>query len=208
MTVTGCGAAEMPPTPVPTFTGPSAEADAASGNERPDGSLPTDCTEMLAVGDLGALLGLPLDSVAVSSIIGVPEPSVGRTERVACTYTGTAASPVRGILLDVNVARYVDAAAAANQWETNTGVESGERHDLSIGAAAAALFDRPDESVLMVTYDDDTLRFVLPEGPRPGDRSRRDLLVDLALRVLPVVGPPSAAPAAPTTTATPAVAAG
>ncbi len=60
----------------------------------------------------------------------------------------------------------------------------------------------------MVTYDDDTLTFVLPEGPRPGDLPRGDVLVDLALRVLPVVGPASATAPLPTPTPTPAVAAG
>jgi hypothetical protein len=64
--------------------------------------------------------------------------------------------------------------------------------------------------VLRVTYDADTLTFVRPEGPRPGGRARGDVLVDLALRVLPVVGPPSGTPPMPTTTTTvpPAVAAG
>lgn len=207
MMIAGCGSSTMPPTPVPTFTGPSTASGAASGGDQ-DGPLPTDCSRILEVADLGALLGLPLDSVAVRTTIGVPQPSVGRTERVACTYTGTAASPVRGALLDINVARYIDAAAAMNQWKTNTGVESGERRDLSIGAASAALFDRPQESVLMVTYDDDTLTLVLPEGPRPAGRSRADVLVDLALRVLAVIGPPSGAPVAPATVTTPAVAAG
>lgn len=206
-----CGAAPPDPTQVPTFPAAAATGTPDTAVER-GGALPVDCAELLAVADLGALLGLPLDSVTVRTTIGVAEPSVGRTERVACRYSGTAASPVRGTLLDINVARYVDAPAAANQWRTNTGVESGARSDLPIGAAPAALFDRARESVLMVTYDDDTLTFVLPEGPRPGGRPRGDVLVDLALRVLPVVGPPSSAPPTPaapaSATVAPAVAAG
>lgn len=192
---------------MPTFPVPSAAAGSVDA-EVSDGSLPTDCASLLPVADLGALLGLPLDSVSVRTTIGVAEPSVGRTERVACRYSGNPASPVRGTLLDINVARYTDATAAADQWATNTGVESGDRRDLPIGAASAALFDRAPESVLMVVHDDDTLTFVLPEGPRPGDRPRGDVLVDLALRVLPVVGPGGAAAPAPSTTAAPAVVAG
>ncbi len=207
----GCGAGAPDPTRVPTFPAAAAAATPDAAAER-NGALPTDCAELLAVADLNALLGLPLDSVTVRTTIGVAEPSVGRTQRVACRYTGTAASPVRGTLLDINVARYVDAPAAVNQWRTNTGFESGARSDLPIGAAPAALFDRARESVLMVTYDDDALTFVLPEGPRPGDRPRGDVLVDLALRVLPVVGPPSPAPPTPAepaaATVAPAVAAG
>lgn len=210
LVATACAPADAATTPVPLFPVPSADGSGAPGEPGRDGSVPTECGEMLAVADLGALLGLPLDSVTVRTTIGVAEPSVGRTERVACRYSGT--GPVRGTLLDVNVARYVDAAAAAKQWRTNTGVESGDRRDLAIGAAQAVLFDRARESVLMVTYDDDTLTFVLPEGPRPGDRARVDVLVDLALRVLPSVGPPGSAPAPVPTTPPdavgPAVAAG
>jgi hypothetical protein len=202
----GCAAEAAEPTVVPTFAAPTVTGAPGSAEER-NGALPTDCADLLAVADLGALLGLPLDSVAVRTTIGVAEPSVGRTERVACRYSGTAASPVRGTLLDVNVARYVDAAAATKQWGTNTGVESGARSDLPIGAARSALFDRDRESVLMVAYDDDTLTFVLPEAPRPGGRDRGEVLVDLALRVLPAVGPPSSAPPATLTTVPSAVAA-
>ncbi|MHA6783446.1 hypothetical protein ACVGOW_21010 [Pseudonocardia saturnea] len=208
---TGCASADAETTPVPMFPLPSADGSTQPGEAERTGALPTECGEFLAVADLGALLGLPLDSVTVRTTIGVAEPSVGRTERVACRYSGT--GEARGTLLDINAARYVDAAAAAKQWRTNTGVESGERTDLAIGAAQAALFDRSSESVLMVTFDDDTLTFVLPEGPRPGDRPRGDVLVDLALRVLPAVGPPGAGPPAPVPTTpppseAPAVAAG
>jgi hypothetical protein len=207
----GCAAADAETTPVPMFPLSSADGSTQPGEAERTGALPTECDEFLAVADLGALLGLPLDSVTVRTTIGVAEPSVGRTERVACRYSGVGAA--RGTLLDINVARYVDAAAAAKQWRTNTGVEDGARTDMAIGAAQAALFDRPSESVLMVTFDDDTLTFVLPEGPRPGDRARGDVLVDLALRVLPAAGPPGAgtpapAPTTPPTAVVPAVAAG
>ncbi len=202
--VAGCST-PSPGTPVPDFPAPSATGQAA-GPGTPDGSIPTDCNGMLAVGDLNALLGLPIGSVSVRTTLGVPEPSVGRTQRVACRYSLT---PARGSLLDLNAARYADAAAAAKQWSINADVESGERRDMPIGAAQAALFERPSETVLMVTYDDDTLTFVLPEGPRPPGRTRADVLVDLALRVLPTVGPPRTTAAPPSsTTPAPAVAAG
>lgn len=203
----GCAAPDTETTPVPTFAAATASGSAGPDGTERDGALPTDCAGLISTADLGALLGLPLDSVTVRTTIGVAEPSVGRTERVACRYSGTGAS--RGTLLDLNVARYVDAAAASEQWGRNTGVESGDRRDLAIGAAPAALFDRARESVLMVTFDDDTLTFVLPEGPRPGDRPRGEVLVDLALRVLPTVGPPGGGdPVTAGPTEDPAVAAG
>lgn len=205
----GCASTDVETTAVPTFAVSAGTASGQPGEPDRNGALPTECGELLSAADLGALLGLPLDSVTVRTTIGIAEPSVGRTERVACRYSGTGTA--RGALLDINVARYTDAAAAAAQWGKNTGVEDGTRRDLSIGAAPAVSFDRPRESVLMVTFDDDTLTFVLPEGPRPGGRPRGDVLVDLALRVLPVVGPPrTAEPAVPSPTPSegPAVAAG
>jgi hypothetical protein len=186
-------------TPVPAFP-TTAGVDEAGEPGAPDGSVPTDCNGMLAVDDLNALLGLPIGRVAARTTLGVPEPSVGRTERVACRYT---LKPAGGTLLDLNAARYTDAEAATRQWTVNADVESGERRDLAIGAARAALFERAAETVLMVTYDDDTLTFVLPEGPRPPGRTRADVLVDLALRVLPTVGSGSRA-STPTSSAAPA----
>lgn len=181
-------------TPVPTFEASSSTTDDAAGG-RGDG-LPTDCEDVLTVGDLGAILGLPLESVAVRSTIGVPAPSVGRTARLACHYTGTAnAGGARGrTLLDINSSRYVDEASATDHWRINAAAEDGERRELSIGAASAVLIERPRESVLMVTHAANAITLVLPDLPLPGNRSRADALIDLALRVLPGVAGPSSTP--------------
>lgn len=207
----GCATADADaPTPVPTFATPSSvpgDPGAEGGVDGQDRAL-TDCAELLPVDDLNALLGLPLDSVAVRTTVGVAEPSVGRTARLACRYTGNPGSPVRGdTLMDLNAARYVDDAAATNQWRINADVESGERRDLPIGAASAAVFERPRETVLMVVYGASTVTFVLPDRPLPQDRPRADTLVDLALRVLPAIASPAPTPP-PTTVTGPAVAAG
>lgn len=210
LSVAACAAPEIGPS-LPTF--PTPEAVAGPAPEPGDnGFLPDDCTGLLAVGDLGALLGLPLDSVALRTTIGVPAPSVGRIERVACQYSGAAGSPAKGRpLLGMNAAAYVDAAAAAQQWRTNADAESGDRRELPIGAASAVLIERRGEAVLTVVYGSGTLTIVLPDGPRPGDRSRADVAVDLALRVLPALA--AMAPAqiqaptqAPPPTPTPVVA--
>ena len=59
---------------------------------RDAGVVPDDCSRMLPVGELVAVLGLPLDSVVVRTTVGVPAPSVGRLERIDCAYSGTAAA--------------------------------------------------------------------------------------------------------------------
>lgn len=201
LSVGACGSPAVGPS-LPSF--PTPEPVAAPAPEaRTDGLLADDCAGLLAVDDLGALLGLPLDSVALRTTVGVPAPSIGRTERVACQYSGTVGSPSQGrALLGINAAAYVDPTAATKQWRINADVESGERRELPIGAASAVLIERREESVLTVVYGSGTLTIVLPEGPRPADRTRAEVAVDLALRVLPAL---SALAPEPTPSPTPAV---
>lgn len=180
------------PVPVPRFADPTAVAGVAPGVPVDDVGIPDDCERIMPTADLVALLGLPLDSVAVRTTIGVPEPSVGRVERVACRYTGIHAS-VRGTtLLELNAGRYVDDASAARQWRVNTGVESGSRRTVPFGTALAMLVERPDEALLSVVNKDVAVTMTMSTSvPRPAGRSTADTLVDLALRVLAVVTPPA-----------------
>jgi hypothetical protein len=193
-----CGSASGEPgaLPVPTFP-PTVQTATAAGGPADQGRLPDDCTRVLAGNDLGALFGLPLESVGVRTTIGAPAPSVGRTERLACQYTRSGGA--RENLLDLNIGAYTDADAAARQWRTNAAAEDGERRDVTLGGARGVLVERPQEAVLMVVNGAETLTFVLPQRVRIRDLSAADTLVDLALRVLPTVsgpaGPPPAAPA-------------
>jgi hypothetical protein len=189
-----CGAPATDPIAVPTFPSRAGEAVPATGA---DGrAISADCGRIFSTGDLEALFGLPLGSVGVRTTIGVPQPSVGRTERVACDYTlsGSRGRP----LLDVNVTAYVDEAAAALQWRVNVDAEAGERRDVPLGAASAVLIERPGEAVLMVAHGATNLTLVLPDQPLPGGRNRGDVLVDLALRILPAVSVESVGNATPT----------
>ena len=195
--------------PVPTFPA-TAESATGSAGSTDQGRLPDDCTRVLTGNDLGALFGLPLESVAVRTTIGAPAPSVGRTERLACQYSR--AGGARDGLLDVNIGAYTDAGAAAKQWRTNVAAEDGARRDVALGGAQGVLVERPQEAVLMVANGAETLTFVLPDRVRIRDLSAGDTLVDLALRVLPAVSgaaapAPAAAPAIAPATARPAQAA-
>ncbi|GAA4555639.1 hypothetical protein GCM10023175_56230 [Pseudonocardia xishanensis] len=200
-------------TAVPTFASSDVRT---SGAAAPRIGLPEDCGTFLAPDDLGALFARPLGSTAMRTIKGVPEPTVGRTERVGCRYS--ASGPGGGnTLLDINLGRYADTAAATRQWQLNTNAErsDGQSRDLAIGTAKAVAVERRTETLLAVVYGVDTLTFVLPVSARaPGPPV--DRLVDLALRVLPRDGAsqpsppdtPAAPPATPTTTEPNAVAAG
>ncbi len=187
LTLCVAGCAEGPEyLPVPTFPGPDV---AATGSTMADIGIPDDCERIMPVADLVALLGLPLDSVAVRTTIGVPEPSVGRVERVGCRYTGM--GRIQGTpLLDMSMGRYVDDAAAARQWRVNAAVEEGARRSVPFGSASAVLVERPAEVLLTVVNRDVTLTMTLPAAaPHPPGRTSPDTVVDLALRIIATVTP-------------------
>lgn len=184
----GCGGPPAPEVPVPTFP---AEA-VADGTPAAlvDPGMPDDCVRILAPEDLVAVLGLPLGSVAVRSTAGVPEPSVGRVERIACRYTGIAGRVAGDVLLEFNASRYVDGDAAARQWTVNVAAENGPLQHVRIGTAAAVVRDAPARPLLSVVHSDVAVTLTLPPGApaAPGNTSA-DTLSDLAVRVLDALVP-------------------
>jgi hypothetical protein len=194
LAIGGCGTSGAESTAVPTF--PSSEGAGPATAAADDGRvIPADCGRILGAPDLEAVMGLPLGSVAVRTTIGVPQPAVGRTERVACRYTRAGDGGGRP-LLDVNATAYRDEAAAYAQWQVNVRAESGDRRDVPLGSAPGVLFEKRGQAMLMVAHSTSNLTLVLPDQPLPGGKSRADALVDLALRVLPAVAmtPSSTAP--------------
>jgi hypothetical protein len=181
--------------PVPTFPStPTAAASVGVTGVADQGRLPDDCTRLLGGNDLGALFGLPLDSVAVRTTIGTPAAAVGRTERLTCSYSRSTGA--KDDLLDLNVSAYTDAESAVKQWRTNAAVEDGPHRDVALGNARGVLVERPTDAVLLVANGAETLTFVLPQPVRIRDLSAADTLVDLALRVLPAVAGGATPPAA------------
>jgi hypothetical protein len=69
------------------------------------------------------------------------------------------------------------------------------RRDLQLGTAPAVLVERPGETLLTTVNGPGTITLVLPSRvPQPSGRAPADTLVDLALRTLVVVTPPSPTP--------------
>jgi hypothetical protein len=178
--------------PVPSFPTSSPTSTSAPPTREAGHLLPADCEQLVGRGELSALFALPLDSVTVQTVQGTPSPSVGRLERVTCTYTVSrpAPQPVQGVALQMTIGTYQDAGAAHDQHERNVadqraGASSSVEPDL--GAAAAALVDHPAETVLLTSFDTITLDLDLTR--RPGPLPPADLLTDLARRVLARLAP-------------------
>lgn len=192
----GCSSASGDSTiPVPTFPVP------AAGGSTPGAgpikiALPDDCTRLMSADQAGALFGQALASVTAQTVRGVPEPSVGRTERVACTYRSNgqdAANSAKGpVLYQLNIGRYGDAAGAKRQWQLNGNAERADARssqDLTIAGAPAVLIERADESTLALVYGVDTLTFVLPVAAPGQNRPAAETLPDLARRIIPALAP-------------------
>jgi predicted ATPase len=70
------------------------------------------------------------------------------------------------------------------------------REFIGMLAHDGVLVERPTDAVLLVANGAETLTFVLPQPVRIRDLSAADTLIDLALRVLPVVAAGAAPPPA------------
>ena len=190
-TATGCASAPQV-VPVPTFAPVAPTSTSAPPASETGTRLPADCALLLGQDELSALFGLPMDSVMIRMVQGTPSPSVGRLERITCTYTsvGPAAPPPQGVVLRMTVGAYRDTAAARAQHERNVADEqvgSSSSVDPALGTAAATLLHRDVENLLLTASDSVTLDLDLP--PRPAPLPPSDLLLDLARRVLARLAP-------------------
>ena len=182
--------------PIPEFPGPGA-APVTSAPPPRNSILPTECDQVLASDQLPNYLGLPLGSVRVTALRDVPAPQVGRLERVTCNYTslgGRGAPPPNTLVLKVLMSGYTDPAAAAAQSRVNRDAQAYSgvpAQPVPFGAAEALYYPDPEGPVLVVVYGRVTASFTLtPDRPVPMDQAQ-PVLVDLALRALPVLVPPT-----------------
>jgi hypothetical protein len=188
---TACASAPVD-VPVPTFEPVSQTPARVSAVEDTNDGLPPDCAELVGDDELSALFGLPADSVTVRTVTGAPSPSVGRLERLSCTYTmsGPVGPYPQGVVLRMTAGAYADAGAAHDQHERNMADEGAGGSDEArpeLGMAAAGLVQHDADSVLLTSLDRFTLDLDLP--PRQGPLPHADLLVDLARRVLARLAP-------------------
>lgn len=175
--------------PVPTFSAPPNPG--LAGQVKPRATLmPTDCAEVVPAQAMSALLGQPMDSMQVHTVLGVAAPAVGRLERVACQYqrAGVKGGPAS---LELNLAAYATSAASDAQLVTNSAAEKSDAlssEDVSIGSAHAMLFRERGKSVLLVSSGRSTITMTLQDGVIAPEQTR-PVMVDLVQRVLPSLGP-------------------
>jgi hypothetical protein len=189
--VTACTSAPVT-VPVPTFDAAPPVSSSAPPTREAGDLLPDSCEDLVGHDEFAALFGLPVGSVALRTVQGAPSPSVGRLERMTCTYTvsGPAPSDLQGMRLQMVLGAYRDAVAAHDQHGRNvadqrTGAASAAQAEL--GAAEATAVEHGAGTVLLTRFDTVTLDLDLARRPTP--LPSVGLLTDLARRVLARVAP-------------------
>lgn len=167
--------------------------------------LPDNCAGLLTLDALDAGLGTRIVGTT-EYIVGAPEPGIGRTGRVTCSYgvtrsaDGTSSAP----LVQASVFTYDSAESALDRVETvvSQGRNAGNRvEDVSVGEYAG---------VLIVSVTDATLVFAVGERNyaitvAPGLVAETELAAAMASLGLSAVNggtPPTADPTAPSGTPT------
>ena len=173
---------------VPTFSSAPSGGGALAPRAARTTLLPGDCADVVTGPAMSALLGLPVASVGVQTVLGQAAPSVGRLERVSCLYRrgGTRASTPD---LAMVLAAYDTADSADRQLRTNLAAERSAARaadDLAIGSAPATLLDEGSTTVLLVTSGRSSLALTVRNGVIPPAQVR-PVLVDLAQRTLPAL---------------------
>jgi hypothetical protein len=174
---------------IPTFEA-SPGAGARSAAPARETLLPLDCTDVISGTKMSALLGQPVDSVGVHTVLGQAAPAVGRLERVTCQYKRAGN---RGAVPDVELilAAYTTRSAADSQLTTNAAAERHEAQsaeNLAIGSARAVLFAERGKNVLLVSSGRSSVSMTLQRGVIAPNLTR-SVMVDLAQRVLPNLAP-------------------
>lgn len=187
VTVPGCGSDPQPPPAVPTFASSATSASAAAPTTSAGPTLPGDCGSLLNTQNVDLALGAPLVG-RVRAIIGVPEPTIKRLERVTCQYG--LAEPVPGqpaapVPLEVSVSRYADEASATERvGET---VESERARGAApsavpVGPVQGTVLVSPDRRLLVAAVGPLTVAITLVPGL--ADDRVAEVLADLGGQVL------------------------
>jgi hypothetical protein len=154
--VTACASAPAV-VPVPTFDAAAPPSSSAPPTREPGDALPDSCEDVVGHDEFAALFGLPAGSVALRTVQGTPSPSVGRLERVTCTYTvsGPASPALQGMRLQMILGAYRDAAAAHDQHRRNVADQeagSSSSTQPELGAAEATAVEQDAGTVLLTRF--------------------------------------------------------
>ena len=145
-----------------TTAAPTATRSAASPTPTPTPNLPGGCDQMLPFSDLDQALGRPLFGQS-RFVLGVAEPSIGRTGRVTCQF-GLAANGRGPAMLEVGVSTYKDAASAADRVAATVAAlraTATSQKTATVAGQDATMIGTKTDYNLVVAQDDRTVAVTL-----------------------------------------------
>lgn len=165
-----CSAEKPPPAAppqIPTIVAPTSFTRVPQMVDRP---LPDDCELIVPVEILHQRLGRELPG-ELQTIIGIPEPSLGRTGKIDCYYgmerQALAAAPVI-----IGLATYVDEATATGRVADSVAAERQDGAtvtEVEVGKRKASLVVTKDERLLMGSLGKTTFVSRAKAGVLPDD---------------------------------------
>ncbi|WP_228122363.1 hypothetical protein [Saccharothrix syringae] len=148
-----CSACSSEPPPPPVAPAIPTILPATTVTRAPqmvDRDLPDDCELIVPVDVLHARLGRELPG-ELKQVIGIPEPSIGRTAKIDCYY-GVERQVLLTAPVVVGLAKYTDEATAANRVAESVDAERREGASVSqvdVGRQKASLVVTKDERLLV-----------------------------------------------------------
>jgi len=164
--------------------------------------LPENCSALLSLDAIDAGLGVRITGTT-NYLVGVPEPGIGRTGRVTCSYgvipnaDGTSSAP----LLQASVFTYDSIESAIDRVDTvvSQGRNAGNRtQDVPVGDYAGVLIVSVAEATLVVAVEDRNYAITLAPGLVADDQLAQ-ALASLAMSAINGGVPVSTTPEASTT---------
>lgn len=171
----GCGAAAEPDTPdSDASTSVPASTTSAGTTTAAPFVLPDTCSALLRLEAIDAGLGFRITGTT-EYVVGLPEPGIGRTGRVTCSYgvipnaDGTSSAP----LVQASVFTYDSVAAALERVQTvvSQGRAAGNRtEDVAVGSYAGVVIISVTDATLVVAVEDRNYAITLAPGLVTDDR--------------------------------------
>ncbi len=163
----GCGAAAESDDPSETGSGSESPNTTAEPTPEPF-VLPETCASLLSLDAIDAGLGVRINGMT-QYVVGVPEPEIGRTGRVTCSYgvipnpDGTFSAP----LVQASVFTYDSVESAADRIDTvvTQSRNAGDRtEDVPVGDEDGVVMVSVTEATLVVAVEDRTYSITLAPG--------------------------------------------
>jgi hypothetical protein len=167
-----CSAVQTPPAAppqIPTIVPPTSFSRVPQMTDRP---LPDDCELIVPVEFLNRALGAELPGEP-RTIIGIPEPSLGRTGKIDCYYGLAERQPLTAAPVVVGLATYADEPTAAGRVADSVAAERGDGASvtqLDVGKQKASLIGTKDERLLIGSLGKTTFVSRAKVGVVPEDK--------------------------------------